>query len=143
MTLGPVRPRRNPRWTGERAAKLALIVAGDFHKRQAEYVHPLLLRGPLSKTEIEVSRIEVAMLSKCANPICNARFRYLHDGRLFKVDMPGRSAPQLVGKKPPRQVEHFWLCEDCAAQMTLAVGSSGEVITVPLAKPNVRRAAAS
>jgi hypothetical protein len=83
------------------------------------------------------------MLTKCANPICNARFRYLREGRLFKMDVPSRTLAYLAGKKPPRQVEHFWLCEDCAAQMTLAVGRNGEVITVPLAEPSVRRAAAS
>ncbi len=83
------------------------------------------------------------MLTKCANPICNARFRYLRDGRLFKVDVPVRSLSLVAGKKPPRQVEHFWLCEDCAPQMTLAVGRNGEVVTVPLAKASARRAAAS
>lgn len=83
------------------------------------------------------------MLTKCANPICNARFRYLREGRLFKVDVPNRSLPRLLDKKPPRQVEHFWLCEDCAAQMTLAVGRNGEVLTVPLAPPNAKRATAS
>jgi hypothetical protein len=32
------------------------------------------------------------MLSKCANPACSANFRYLHEGRLFHVEI-GLAAP--------------------------------------------------
>jgi hypothetical protein len=32
------------------------------------------------------------MLSKCANPKCSAAFRYLHDGKLFRMEVPAALA---------------------------------------------------
>jgi hypothetical protein len=89
------------------------------------------------------------MLSKCANPKCSAPFHYLHDGRLFEVQVTpqniavattdtGENAP----KKRPSKVERFWLCSKCSATMTLAVNRDNEVLLLPL-KPNARMAAAS
>lgn len=38
------------------------------------------------------------MLSRCLNPSCSAQFRYLHEGRIFKVEQvvasPADSEPQ-------------------------------------------------
>jgi len=82
------------------------------------------------------------MLTKCANPACNATFRYLRDGRVFKIERRADRSPHLAGKKPP-MVEHYWLCEGCAAQMTLGVDFYGNVITLPLEELMERRAAAS
>jgi hypothetical protein len=90
-----------------------------------------------------VSVPEVLMLTKCANPACNATFRYLRDGRVFKIERPAGHTPHVAGKKPPQLVEHFWLCDGCAVQMTLGVDFYGNVITVPLEEPMGRRAAAS
>ncbi len=64
------------------------------------------------------------MLSKCANPDCTARMKYLHEGRLFIVqahesakywsnDSGSFSAPS------GNQVEYYWLCDGCSDQMTL------------------------
>ena len=75
------------------------------------------------------------MLSKCANPQCTASFRYLHDGKLFRIELPApsESAPNGNGtKKPPHRTEFFWLCETCAAQMTLIYKKEVGVTTRPL-----------
>ncbi len=87
------------------------------------------------------------MVSKCANPECMARFRYLHEGKLFQVDIsaekPALNRPQpLPTSKPGHHIEHFWLCGDCAASFTLVVEPTGVVVTVPI-DPPLRRAAAS
>jgi hypothetical protein len=80
-------------------------------------------------------RIEELMLSKCLNPHCSAKFRYLGQGRLFRVDFTeaGRktasNGQSTGGKAPP--IEHFWLCESCAATMTLELGGDGAVRAVP------------
>ncbi len=67
------------------------------------------------------------MLSKCANPSCSARFRYLNTGQLFRIERPleGRTSngseleERLTAKKGPRHVEFFWLCDECSELMTL------------------------
>jgi hypothetical protein len=60
------------------------------------------------------------MLSKCANPACSNLFLYLHQGKLFRLDtntlrLEGESSSR---KKRPR-IEYFWLCDNCAAEMTV------------------------
>jgi len=51
------------------------------------------------------------MLSKCANPACSARFRYLHEGRIFNLQFP-QHAPGSQESRP--RVEHYWLCTPCS-----------------------------
>lgn len=58
------------------------------------------------------------MLSKCANPLCAIRFRYLHEGRIFNV--PVSDAHAAFGDRPSR-VEHFWLCSGCAATLKIVL----------------------
>ena len=102
------------------------------------------------------------MLSKCANPDCSAKFRYLHDGKVFRVELdhrfggpeegtessfsqavqPQHWGPQLlIAAKPEIGPEYFWLCSDCSRQMTLGSDPKG-VVLVPLMKPAAKRAAA-
>lgn len=50
------------------------------------------------------------MLSKCANPLCFTPFRYLHEGRIFNIEIKDGAADL---RAQPR-IEHFWLCESCA-----------------------------
>ena len=78
------------------------------------------------------------MLSKCLNPHCSATFRYLRQGRLFRVDFNEISRRHGDHHKPgplhhhPFPVEHFWLCEDCAQSLSLQVNDAGEVRLVSL-----------
>ena len=76
------------------------------------------------------------MLSKCANPLCLARFRYLHEGRIFNIELKTESSNYSL---QPR-IEHFWLCESCA-QVMKVVWEDGEVKTRPryLALPAAKR----
>ena len=69
------------------------------------------------------------MLAKCANPTCSVPFRYLHEGKLFRLDL-GAGPPSATGHVP-RQVQYFWLCEDCARSMTLKM-EAGRVAACPL-----------
>jgi hypothetical protein len=67
------------------------------------------------------------MVSKCANPACTAPFRFLHQGKVFRVETQPKSSPSLYDspQKAARQVEFFWLCERCSSLMTLAVEKGG------------------
>ena len=75
------------------------------------------------------------MISRCVNPACSTRFRYLHEGRIFQFEV--RSIP--VGgvdarsmKPPPQGTEYFWLCDSCALTMTLVLGPDAEIALVPV-----------
>jgi len=79
------------------------------------------------------------MLSKCLNSRCSATFQYFGQGRLYRVDFvdAGRKR-SLAGKESVASIrskacpiEHFWLCEDCAAIMTIELSDGGEVRLVP------------
>ncbi len=77
------------------------------------------------------------MVSKCANPACSTPFHYMRDGRLFRMESAASQAPagseslDFRERKPPRHVEHYWLCGKCAASFTLIV-DHGKVVAVPL-----------
>jgi len=67
------------------------------------------------------------MLSKCANPGCPTSFRYLHEGKLFRIHVdPFAIEPGVTSgigadrRKPVRRVEFFWLCQKCSATVTLS-----------------------
>jgi hypothetical protein len=78
---------------------------------------------------------EVGMLSKCLNPRCSAKFRYLRQGQLYRIDFleaqrrlafaNGERAVSLHGRR--ECVEHFWLCEECAKKLTIEADAEGEV----------------
>jgi hypothetical protein len=66
------------------------------------------------------------MLSKCANPSCGKPFLRLREGKLFLVETnrlskPGEQfgPPFTRARQHARQVEHYWLCDECAAHWTL------------------------
>ena len=72
------------------------------------------------------------MLSKCANSSCSNSFLYLHDGKLFHMDViVENEVPQLDGKKHARRIEYFWLCNECAASMTLSYRDGVGVVAIP------------
>ena len=40
------------------------------------------------------------MLSKCTNPVCGAKFQYLHAGKLFVIEY----------RNSTDRLRYFWLC---------------------------------
>lgn len=88
------------------------------------------------------------MLAKCANPNCSNEFHYLRKGRVFQVVVdavkgPLPFGPRLIADpKGPQRIEHYWLCDECAATMTLAVDRQRGIVTIP-STPQTFRAAAS
>jgi hypothetical protein len=67
------------------------------------------------------------MVAKCANPSCDAPFRYLNQGKLFQVERRGAKGVSPTG----HNVEHYWLCTGCAQQFTLTRDADGVVAVVP------------
>jgi len=66
------------------------------------------------------------MLSKCVNYACSARFLYLHEGKLFRLETV---VPYPEEQHPAKgRSEHFWLCGRCAQTLTVVV-ENGVVTT--------------
>ena len=70
------------------------------------------------------------MLSKCANPKCSARMKYMHDGTFHVVPRPAMHKywsgdEGEFGAPPGKQIECFWLCDVCCRQLT--IGKHGEL----------------
>jgi hypothetical protein len=57
------------------------------------------------------------MLSKCFNPACNTPFRYLREGRIYQLEIPG--AAENHSSMPRR--EYFWLCESCCSEFAVVL----------------------
>ncbi len=60
---------------------------------------------------------ELAMLSKCANPECSEIFKYLHQGKIFRLAPVPEVEPVL--ETTPSLHERFWLCDNCSKRMTV------------------------
>lgn len=93
------------------------------------------------------------MLRKCANPVCPNQFRYLHQGKLFEIEVeyaagvPGNE--QRATTNGTIQIERWWLCDDCMRYMTLrfdrryglvmahSLIGSDEVVTTKLPESSV------
>ncbi len=67
------------------------------------------------------------MLAKCANPQCSHVFRYFGTGKLYRL-----TDRQQHGKGA-NNLEHFWLCANCAPMMTIAVEPTGKPVVIPRA----------
>ena len=67
------------------------------------------------------------MLANCTNSLCSAPFRFLGEGKLFRLesDPPIRPGTSNHG-------ESFWLCHRCSSVMTLRLKGNGAVETIPL-----------
>ncbi len=73
------------------------------------------------------------MLNKCANPVCSAQFRYLHQGKLFEVEVQYSESPSRGQSKAgngKRHAERCWLCDECAAHITLRFDARRGVVMV-------------
>ena len=60
------------------------------------------------------------MIDRCANPACEAPFRYFRGGKIFVLSPRERGA-----SNSHRNVEHFWLCHKCAPVRRLVVDEAG------------------
>jgi hypothetical protein len=81
------------------------------------------------------------MLSQCANASCRKPFLKLREGKLFLVETdrltkPGESVspPFVRARQKQRLVEHFWLCDSCAALFTLVYDRERGVALAPLSR---------
>jgi hypothetical protein len=81
------------------------------------------------------------MLSKCANPGCPASFLYLHEGKLFRLDSSSEilvCIPVSEVTRPLRRFEFFWLCDQCAGELTLEYSRGAGITVVPVLKQLAR-----
>jgi hypothetical protein len=99
----------------------------------------ILTCSPIVADEQKVAKI---MLSRCANTECSKPFLRLRDGKLFLVETnrvarPGETAapPFVRARQAQRQVEHWWLCDECATQWTLIFDRENGVVLSPLRRP--------
>jgi hypothetical protein len=70
------------------------------------------------------------MVTKCANPLCGAPFRYFREGKLFLVDVSRQmtnASGEESAQRTKRNPEYFWLCEQCSSTMAIDVDSNGRV----------------
>ncbi len=67
------------------------------------------------------------MLAKCATPFCPTPFRHFRDGKLFRLETGSRQPGRGSSARRPRW---FWLCGQCAANLTVKVGEEGAVVVV-------------
>lgn len=63
------------------------------------------------------------MVSRCFNQPCSAVFRYLGEGKVFRLEPDG-----LLSTIEP---EYFWLCGVCAATKTLELLEDGYLAVSP------------
>ena len=66
------------------------------------------------------------MVSKCANPACLARFRYLHEGQIFNIErsVDARESGQHC-------IELYWLCMECSRALKLVSDDNSGVVIRP------------
>jgi len=81
------------------------------------------------------------VLHKCANPDCPSPFRKLSEGKLFLLET-GALGPASTGRgakgRSVRQIEHYWLCDQCASVLTLSFEKDRGMVTVPLPRVAAR-----
>jgi hypothetical protein len=89
-----------------------------------------VLQGHKNSIPSAFSRVSEAMVTRCANPSCEAKFKYLHEGRLFHF----ASNEVTVGPAGSRwfaPVRYWWLCPRCRSSMTLIERCRSGVVLVP------------
>jgi hypothetical protein len=67
------------------------------------------------------------MLNKCVNPSCSSPFRYLRNGRLFRLE-----GDPLFRNSKANRLEYFWLCDHCSPSMSLRIAKEGKVLPIVL-----------
>ena len=71
------------------------------------------------------------MLSKCANPGCSEVFRYLRQGKIFRL-APSPAVQAAAGAFGSLLTERFWLCDPCSKEMTVVWdGTRAKIVPLP------------
>lgn len=90
------------------------------------------------------------MLSHCANPQCSIPFLRLRQGKLFLVETEsaGKLGEQRISASAqmrlrPRQVDRYWLCDQCAEAWTLVHERIQGIVLVPLRRAPTRAGVAA
>ena len=71
------------------------------------------------------------MLSKCANPQCDAKLLRLSDGKVFQFETRQIFRASESSFLKGHQVAHYWLCGGCLSFVTLGL-KDGAVEVMPL-----------
>jgi hypothetical protein len=85
------------------------------------------------------------MLIRCANPNCHIPRKSYSEGRLFQFEIVAISVAasddtcEPFDEKPERKISHFWLCESCAAKMSLELDPKQGLRLVPLRENQVHQ----
>ena len=66
------------------------------------------------------------MVSKCANPRCDARLHYFREGRLYQFETRPGTGTSV------RQVRNYWLCGPCSGRLALTFTPEKGVEVIPL-----------
>ena len=75
------------------------------------------------------------MVAKCANPSCSRSFRYLREGRLFRLEAdPAFNSSDNPTFGESIVVEYCWLCDTCSASVKLRLDERGTVTAEPLSE---------
>lgn len=69
------------------------------------------------------------MLSKCANPPCSHRFRYLHEGKLFLLhsSRDGDSSLRVNFAGHIDGIQYAWLCDKCARKFEVVLDEEDNI----------------
>lgn len=129
---------------------LRLILGKDLREKSWSCWHTTCSRICQLGISVYASKGAVHMLSRCANEQCCKPFLRLRDGKLFLVETerltkPGQPvAPPFVrARQQQRQVEHYWLCDECATKWSLVYDRERGVALAPLRKPIATATAAA
>lgn len=90
------------------------------------------------QVRIKQRSAEGIMLSHCANSHCLRPFLRLGEGKLFLVEAVAKSegmTPSARMRQPPRRLERYWLCDQCAAVWTLVHDRQEGIALLPLRPP--------
>jgi hypothetical protein len=97
---------------------------GAFLKRSCTRyadLHFASKTGPLERVGatifLSLARMDF-VLSKCANPECSETFRFLRQGKLFRLD-PTPTLQSSAAVLGYRLYERFWLCDKCSLSLTI------------------------
>ena len=71
------------------------------------------------------------MLSKCANPLCPNEFHYFGEGKVFEIPRDRLTSIASGHDKKRTRTEHYWLCSNCFATLTIAMDSAHNIIVIP------------